>query len=365
MLDFIIIPFGWLMKVLYNLVSNYGVALLLFTLITRIVMLPLSIKQQKSMAKMTVYNPLIQEVQKKYANNREKMNEEMTKLYTEYDIKPTMGCGPMIFQMAFVMILYEVIRKPLRFFVGLSSDVYNSVIELANTLMTPATGATANTFQDAFIINNIQSGGTEFMELIPAEMYQTIQELDFTLFGLRSMDLTQIPEFGWNLLMLIPLLSAISMIASQFITSLVTGQKMKGAAGIMMYGMSIWIGWLGFTLPAALSLYWFYANIIGLVQSIVLRKFYSPEKFKEQIKAELEAKRAEKKRKKTVTITDESTGEKVSKEMSEAEIAKLRLARARELQAEKFRKMEEEAAAAKAAAEAEAAKPAENDETNA
>ena len=118
-MDFIYIPFGWLMRVLYNLVNNYGLALLFFTLITRIVMLPLSIKQQKSMAKMTVYNPLIQEVQKKYANNREKMNEEMTKLYTEYDIKPTMGCGPIVIQMAFVMVLYKVIQQPLRFFGGI------------------------------------------------------------------------------------------------------------------------------------------------------------------------------------------------------------------------------------------------------
>lgn len=358
-MDFIIRPFGWLMEILYSLVNNYGVALLLFTLLTRVVMLPLSIKQQKSMAKMTVYNPLIQEIQKKYANNREKQQEEMTKLYTEYDIKPTMGCGPMIVQMAFVMVLYEVIRKPLRHFVGLSADVYNSVITKATEMMTAAgtTGA-ATTYQDAFIINNIQNGGSEFAELIPAELYQKILDLDFTVFGLKSMDLTQIPEFGWNWLVIIPVLSAVSMIASQFITGLVTGQRLKGATGIMMYGMSIWIGYLGFTLPAALSLYWFYSNIIGLVQSMVLRKFYNPEKFKEQIRAELEAKRAEKKRKKTITITDEATGEKVEKTVSEAEMAKLRLAKARALQEEKFRKMEEESRAAAEAAKAAAEKNA-------
>ena len=352
-MDFIIRPFGWLMEILYSLVNNYGLALLLFTVLTRIVMLPLSIKQQKSMAKMTVYNPLIQEIQKKYANNREKQQEEMTKLYTEYDIKPTMGCGPMIIQMAFVMVLYEVIRKPLRHFVGLSAEVYNSVVAAATTLMGSAGTAGAQaTYHDAFIINNIQSGGTDFVELIPAELYQKILDLDFTVFGLKSMDLTQIPEFGWNWLVLVPVLSAVSMIASQFITSLVTGQKMKGATGILMYGMSIWIGYLGFTLPAALSLYWFYSNVIGLVQSLVLRKFYNPEKFKAQIKAELEAKRAEKKRKKTVTVTDAVTGEAVEKVVSEAELAKLRLAKARALQEEKFRKMEEESRAAAEAAKA-------------
>ena len=117
---------------------------------------------------------------------------------------------------------------------------------------------------------------------------------------------------------------------------------MQGGMAVVMYGMSIWIGYLGFTFPAALSLYWFYSNLLGLVQTLVLRKFYSPEKYKAQIEAELAAKRAEKKRKKTVSYTDESTGEKVEKSLSETEIARMRLARARAQQEEKFRRQAEE-----------------------
>ena len=86
----------------------------------------------------------------------------------------------------------------------------------------------------------------------------------------------------------------------------------------------------------------FYSNLLGLVQTLVLRKFYSPEKYKAQIEAELAAKRAEKKRKKTVSYTDESTGEKVEKSLSETEIARMRLARARAQQEEKFRRQAEE-----------------------
>ena len=336
-MDFIIIPFGWLMRVLYNFVGNYGFALLLFTIITRLLMLPISISQQKSMAKMSVYNPLITEVQKKYANNRQKQQEEITKLYTEYNLKPTAGCLPMMLQMAFVLILYQVIQKPLRYLVGISSSVYSEMLTLAKAMPN-----CPPTYQDTFIINQIQNGNTDFIKLIGQKSHDIISNLDFTFFGIKSMDLTVVPQFAWTLLVIIPIASAISMIASQIITTKVTGQKMQGGMAFVMYGMSIWIGYLGFTFPAALSLYWFYSNLLGLVQTLVLRKFYSPEKYKAQIEAELAAKRAEKKRKKTVSYTDESTGEKVEKSLSETEIARMRLARARAQQEEKFRRQAEE-----------------------
>lgn len=345
-MSIIVAPFGWLMRVLYQLVNNYGLALLLFTIITRVLMLPISISQQKSMAKMSVYNPLIQEIQKKYANNRQKQQEEMTKLYTEYNIKPSMGCGPMILQLAFVMILYQVIQMPMRYMIGLSTDVYNQVLELARTLPNcPAT------YQDSFVIRLIQGGSQEFLPIIGEAANTAVMHLDFSFFGIQAMDLTQLPSFGWNLLMLIPLVSALSMIFSQYITGKITGQQLKGPTNIVMYVMSLWIGYLGFTLPAALSLYWFYSNVLGILQSIVMSKYYSPEKYKEQIQAELAAKRAEKKKKKTIVLTDEATGEKVEKEVSEAEMAKLRLARARALQEEKFRQQAEEDAKKKAEAQ--------------
>lgn len=353
-LEYIVVPFGWLLRVMYSLVGNYGFALLLFTVLTRLLMLPLGISQQKSMAKMSVYNPLIQEVQKKYANNREKQQEELTKLYTEYNIKPTTGCLPMLIQFPLIMILYQVIQKPLRYLVGVSLSTYNQLVELAKTLP----GCPAH-YQDTFIIGQIQAGNQSFIDLMGAKTHAVVEGLDFSFFGIKAMDLTAIPTWGWNLLLLIPIASALSMIVSQYITTKVTGQKMQGGMAVVMYGMSLWIGYLGFTFPAALSLYWFYSNVLALVQTIVLKKYYNPETFKAQIQAELEAKRAEKKKKKSVTVTDGS-GEKVEKNLSEAELAKLRLARARALQDEHFKKQAEEDAKAKAD---EASGAAENTET--
>ena len=92
-------PLGWIMWAIYKVVNNYGVALILFTVLVRLALFPLSVKQQKSSAKMQVFQPKMQEIQKKYANNKEKQQEEMMKLYEQHGYNPMAGCLPSIIQM--------------------------------------------------------------------------------------------------------------------------------------------------------------------------------------------------------------------------------------------------------------------------
>ena len=88
---YICIPFAWLIRVFYNLTGSYGVAIILFTLATKIILLPFQLKSKKSMMRMNRMNGRIQEIQKKYANNQAKMSEEMQKLYAEEGVNPMSG----------------------------------------------------------------------------------------------------------------------------------------------------------------------------------------------------------------------------------------------------------------------------------
>ena len=92
------IPLGWLMRGIYDLVGNYGVTLILFTLLTKIILLPLSIKQKKSTIRMSVFSPLIQQIQKKYASDPQKQQEELARLQQEHNFSMTSGCAPMLIQ---------------------------------------------------------------------------------------------------------------------------------------------------------------------------------------------------------------------------------------------------------------------------
>ena len=138
------------------------------------------------------------------------------------------------------------------------------------------------------------------------------------------------------MLMIIPILSVVTMILSQIITMKMSGQEMQGAMKWMPWIMSLMFVYFGFTVPVGFSLYYTASNVVMLVQSIILKKMYDPEEMKKQVQAEIEAKRAEKKKKKQVKVTTDDGREQV-KEVSEAELARIRLARARELDEERYK----------------------------
>lgn len=135
----IAIPFGWIMKLCYLLVKNYGVALVLFTFITKILLFPLTIKQQKSTAKTAKINPKIQELKKKYGNNQEKYNEELTKLYAENDISMTGGCLPMLVNFILLFAMIEIIYAPLTYVTDVNKDKVEKAGGLVSNLMTVST----------------------------------------------------------------------------------------------------------------------------------------------------------------------------------------------------------------------------------
>ena len=107
-------PLGYVMEFIYKfIVSDYGLSLVLFTIVLRVLMFPLRIKQQKSTAKMSAYQPMILEIQKKYAKDKNKQQEELMKLQEEYGYSPTAGCLPMVLNFVVIFGIIEVVYRPL------------------------------------------------------------------------------------------------------------------------------------------------------------------------------------------------------------------------------------------------------------
>lgn len=124
-------PLGWIMKACYHLVKNYGMALLLFTIITRIITLPLQIKQQKSTARMNMIQPELDKLKTKYGKNQEKLNEETMKLYSEYQINPMASCLPMVISLVILWALIPVVYGPLTYV----SDADENKVSHDNTMV--------------------------------------------------------------------------------------------------------------------------------------------------------------------------------------------------------------------------------------
>ena len=149
---YICVPFAWLVRLFYNLTNSYGVALILFTLVIKLIMLPFQMKSKKSMMRMSRVSGQMQELQKRYAKNQAKLQEEMQKLYEEEGVNPMSGCLWSLIPFPILIALYSIIRQPITHFMMLSKDVLQTVVQSAAdagvnltniVMMDKATGAPA------------------------------------------------------------------------------------------------------------------------------------------------------------------------------------------------------------------------------
>ena len=129
------IPLGWILHFCYSLVQNYGLALVMFTVLARVILLPLSIKQQKGMVKMAMFRPKMEEIQKKYAKNPQKMNEELTNLYAREGYNPMSGCLPTLIQFPILFGLIDVIYNPLTHLLRMDAATISNAVSIAQSVL--------------------------------------------------------------------------------------------------------------------------------------------------------------------------------------------------------------------------------------
>lgn len=131
----IVRPLGLILLGIFKLIGNYGLAVILFALLVKLLCMPLTIKSKKSMLKMSAMNAELQQLQKRYANNRVKLNEEMTKLYEKHGVSPTSGCLPQMIPLFIMMGLYYAVQQPLKFMLGFSDEVIGQLANLVGVNM--------------------------------------------------------------------------------------------------------------------------------------------------------------------------------------------------------------------------------------
>ena len=331
-------PLGWIMWACFKVLPIYGVALVLFTLIVRVCLVPLSIKQQKSMVKMQIFRPRMEEIQKKYANNREKMNEEMMKLYEEEHYNPASGCLPMLIQMPILFGLYDVIQRPITHLLRISGPVIDQATEIAATVLNNANLAKDYSRQIR-IIDAVNTNPDAFSGL--GDFVSKVQTLDLSI---GPIDLTQQPTFALNLLILIPIFSFLTSLPVSFVSMRQTADMSGNAAAAagmsksMMIMMPLMSAWISFVVPAGLGVYWIISNILMAVQTYLLNKFMNPKELAEKARKEAEERReAERQAKIEAKKRARERGETdIEQALSQKEINRLKLAAARKRDAEKY-----------------------------
>ena len=290
--------FGWILKVIYDFVgSNYAIALILFTLFFRIILLPSTISQQKSAAKQMRMQSKIRRIQEKYKDyqkpdKQQKIQQEQQELYQNEGFSSmTGGCLPLLIQLPIMWGLYGAVYRPLKYILGLGDQIINSFVDAYNTLP----GVTAldpnNRTSEMFLMQKMNEVLAKCPNT-PAEVVEKIKNFNFTVFGIP---LYATPSFSTfknlgsatteeKLLLLIPILAFLTSMLTSVYTQIKQKKTNPGAAQmksmgcmmiLMMPAMSLWIT---STLPAAVGMYWIISNIIAFLQMFVLSYTHDPKK---------------------------------------------------------------------------------------
>ena len=328
-------PLGYVMEWIYKLLPSYGWDIIIFTLLINIVKIPLQLSQQKSMAKMSAFQPMMMEIQTKYKDKPEKQQEEMLKLQQDYGYNPTAGCVPMLLNFLVMFGVIGVVYNPLERIFHISA----AALTAAGEALTASGVAFTAITRDTNIIAQVVAGNGGVLGCFSAEQIATITEFSQHM-NFLGIDLTRIPKLGLSLDIVLPLLSVITMLLSTHISMKASGQQMQGSMKVTMYLMPLMYLFFCFTVPCAFSLYYVVSNILMTVQSIIMKKIYDPEKVKAEVLAEMAARKKEQKRgvkSTTIKVTDEKTGTTVEKNISASEMNKRRLEYARQLDAERYK----------------------------
>ncbi len=293
--DILYVPFGYLFRILFSFVENYGLALVIFSLFFRLILLPSTIKQQKSSAKMTRLQPKLRRIKEKYQDynpqeRQQKIQQETSELYQREGYS-SMGasCLPLLIQFPVLIGLYGIIREPLTYVLDLSEAAITALTEAATSLGLIVGNAVA--YAESIVISNIDKiieGAPELLTQYSAEI-ETIRGFDFTVFGI---DLGNIPSNVYSamgiskesmLILAVPVLSGLTSL----LTSVLTQVRQKKAnpnmenqqmMGCMMIMMPVWSVWLTWKFPVGMGMYWILSNLIAFFQTLILGYIYAPRK---------------------------------------------------------------------------------------
>ena len=273
---------GYVLWAAYYVFQNFGIAIIVFTIIVKAALFPFSVKQQKSMAGSSRLAKKQKELREKYGNNRQKLQEEMNKLYEKENVKPMGGCLTSIIPMIVILGIFYAVAYPLTNTLHLDEASVNKALEYVNSIPGYSSGTTMTTYQQVTLLKVFPNvaNTTEIQAIFSQADIDKILNFHsgFNLFGV--VDLLVIPSTQglFSPYILFPVFCFLSNVGSQFIMTKVNTQ-MQGQQGCMklfMYALPLFSAWIAYSVPCAVAFYWIISSLIQLVQSIVMAKIFSP-----------------------------------------------------------------------------------------
>lgn len=345
--DLIRVPFGYLLDWLYMFTNNYGLALILFSLIVKLVLLPMSVKSKKSMLKMSRLSPQVKALEAKYGDDKQKYQMAVQQMYKEEGVSMGGGCLWSFIPLIILLPLYYVIREPITYMMHNTQSISAAIVAFMQ-----ASGE--NLGKNSYYAQLAAAGHVgDYMDALKSLAVTANANLQAMNFQFLGIDLAGIPSFrfweceGWGEigLFLIPVVSAGLQAASMWLSQKMNNQVATNADGeqdadaakaanqtnaTMMLMMPLMSLWIGFSMPAAISIYWIAQAVFGAVQDYFLTKHYrkvydEEDAVKQELAAKRRAEEAEKERQRALRreqnpdgITDNVSKKKIRQQEREA-----------------------------------------------
>lgn len=355
--DIITVPFGWLLGQLYNLTNNYGVAMILFAILVQLILTPINAKAKKSTMKMSRLTPRMQELQRKYADDPQRQNQAMQELYQQEGVSMGGGCLWSFIPMLILIPLFTVIRQPITYILMESAEVAEQIISVIKAA-SPDIFSSNRYYDQVVAAQAIPQFAAELRAAIPGISEATLAGINFNFLGIN---LGMIPQFNifsatwaWDWAhigaFLIPIVSAGSQVLQMWVSQKTNNSVITDENGVqdeetaknsqqnqsmkmMMWMMPLMSLWIGFTVSAGLSLYWFIGGVFRMITDPIMtnhyRKIYDAEDAvrlqkaleEERREAEKERIRAERRAANPDGITANTSKKKLQKQQRDQEQA--------------------------------------------
>lgn len=285
------IPFGYLMSLIYNIIGNYGWAIIIFTIVTKLLLFPVNYKTQKDSARMRLLNPKLQKLRKSYSNNPNKLQEEQQKLYQQEGVNPMASCLPAFIQMFLLFGVLDVVYRPFSHILRFSNSVKEEAISIASKLSEAAGGkpiGTGDLRNELLTMEQVMKAPEKFKEL-GENFVESVLEFSerFTIFGVNLGITPDISPEVWNkesiILFLIPFASGIVQLISTIYMQIhqkKTNPDMPsmGCMTIMMFLMPVMSVWIAFEVPAGVGFYWIWSSLFSFLITLFLNAYFTEER---------------------------------------------------------------------------------------
>ncbi len=280
------VPLGYLMKFCYDIIKDYGLAIIVFTLFTKVILFPISLLVQKNSIKMIKMKPELDALKYRYVDDKDALIDAQSELYKREKYSPFMGMVPLLIQLPLIFGLIDVVYRPMKHILHFPQQVIDAFVNKASQIMGEADLGSSPELVAMRLASESANRGSflalESGELAGMDVAGYLDSMNSINMNFLGFDLSAIPTWAFNMLVLIPIFAGLSALIMCIIQNKINVLQVEQSAA-SQWGMTIFMiafsTYFAFLVPTAIGIYWIFGNLFSIPVMYLVNLIYSPKKY--------------------------------------------------------------------------------------